>query len=91
MRTLLILATIALTTLVDANEPKSLVLYHFGEIPVEMRRGDAYGVMLINDGWEEDPSPRYIRAIAKTRTVVDTKDIELSQTILRRISDHLLL
>ena len=50
-----------------------------------MCEGDDYGVMLVNDGWEEDPSPRYILAIAKTRTLIDTKDLELFKAMLKRI------
>ena len=87
MRTLLTLISIAAMLIPSANakEPKPLVLYRIGEVPVEMRDGDKFGVMLVNDGWEEDPSPRYIVAIAETRTVVDTKDIDLFKAIIKRI------
>jgi hypothetical protein len=82
---LVTLATILLTSWATAKEPKPLIVYRIGDVPVEMREGDEYGVMLVNDGWEEDPSPRYIVAIAKTRTVVDTKDLELFRSIVKRI------
>lgn len=52
---------------VNAKEAKSLIIYRIGKVPIEMREGDAYGIMLVNDGREEDPGPRYILAIAKTR------------------------
>lgn len=68
-----------------AKEPKPLILYRIGDVPVEMLDGDEYGVMLVNDGGEEDPSPRYILAIAKTRTVVDTKDLDLFRSLLGEV------
>ena len=84
---MLALATIASVLICSANakEPKPLILYRIGDVPVEMREGDKYGVMLVNDGGEDDPSPRYIVAIARTRTVVDTKDVELFKAIVKRI------
>lgn len=75
----------ALATLVAAKRVNPLVLYRIGNIPIEMHKKDAYGVMLINDGWEEDPSPRYILAIAKTRTVIDTRNLDIFKTMLKRI------
>jgi hypothetical protein len=75
--TLAALATILFTSWATAKEQKPLIVYRIGDVPVAMREDDEYGVMLVNDGWEEDPSPRYIVAIAKTRTVVDTKDLEV--------------
>lgn len=87
MRTLLTFVSIAamLITSAHAKESKPLVLYRIGDVPVEMRNSDKYGVMLVNEGGEKDPSPRYIVAIAETRTVVDTKDIELFKAIIKRI------
>ena len=41
----------------------------------DVRLQDDYGVMLINEGGEKDPTPRYILAIRKTRTLVDTRDL----------------
>ena len=79
------LVAILLTSWATAKEPMPLIVYRIGDVPVEMREGDEYGVMLVNDGWEEDPSPRYVVAIAKTRTVVDTKDLELFKSIVKRI------
>lgn len=83
--TLVTLATILLTSWAIAKEPKPLIVYRIGDVPVEMREGDEYGVMLVNDGWEEYPSPRYIVAIAKTRTVVNTKDLDLFKSVVKRI------
>lgn len=82
------LAAILLPIWTNAEELDLPVLYHIeGVVPVEMQAGDEYGVMLVNDGGEEDPSPRYIIAIAKTRTVVDTKDLDLFRAVLKRISE----
>jgi hypothetical protein len=83
--TIATLITILLTSWAIAKEPKPLIVYRIGDVPVEMREGDEYGVMLVNDGGEENSSPRYIVAIAKTRTVVDTKDLELFKAIMERI------
>lgn len=85
MKALVILAIIALTSLANAKEPKPLIIYRIGDVPVEMRESDEFGVMLINDGGEDAPSPRYILAISSMRTVVDTKDFELFKTLLKRI------
>jgi hypothetical protein len=73
-----ILATIAL-----AQESKPLVIYKIlGTVPVEMRDGDKFAVMLINEGGETAPSPRYVFAVADSRTVVDTKDIAIFRAAL---------
>ncbi len=87
MKTLLTLTAITTILILSAiaKEAKPLILYRIGDVPVEMHEGDDYAVMLINDGGEEDPSPRYILAIAKTRTVIDTKDLELFTSLLKRI------
>lgn len=85
MKALVILAIIALTSLANAKEPKPLIIYRIGDVPVEMRESDEFGVMLINDGGEDAPSPRYILAISSMRTVIDTKDFELFKTLLKRI------
>lgn len=81
----LVVAAVALNSSARAEELKPLILYQIGDVPVEMRDEDEYGVMLVNDGWEEDPSPRYILAIAKTRTLIDTKDLDLFKAMLKRI------
>jgi len=88
MRTLLTLLPIVAMLISSANAeaPDPLVLYRIGDVPVKMQNGDKFGVMLVNDGGEEDPSPRYIVAIAETRTVVDTKDIEVFKSIVKRIA-----
>ena len=87
MRAMLVVlvALVALGASARGKELEPLVFYRIGEVPVEMRKGDDYVVMLVNDGWEEDPSPRYILAIAKTRTLIDTKDLELFKAMLKRI------
>ncbi|MFK7850550.1 MAG: hypothetical protein AB8D78_06185 [Akkermansiaceae bacterium] len=87
MKRLLILAamTTALIPLLHAEKPKPLVLYRIGDVPVEMREGDTYGVMLVNEGGKKHPSPRYILAMAKTRTLVDTKDIEVFRAMVKRL------
>lgn len=85
MKALVTLAIAAFASLADAKEPKPLILYRIGDVPVEMCQGDEFGVMLVNDGNEDAPSPRYILAILSTRTVIDTKDSELFKTLLKRI------
>ncbi len=67
----------------NAKEAKPLIIYRMGEVPIEMREGDAFGIMLVNDGSEEDPVPRYIIAVAKTRIVIDTKNFELFKAMIK--------
>lgn len=43
---------------------------------------DEYGVMLVNDGWEKDPSPRYIFACLSKRTLLSTKDLATFKRVL---------
>lgn len=63
-----------------------LVLYRIvDKVPVKLKTGDRYGVMLINDGDREKPSPRYILAIAASRTVIDTKDLAVFEAALAKI------
>lgn len=79
-----------LACLACAKEPEPLILYRIGDVPVEMLKGDEFGVMLINDGGgeeEEEPSPRYILALAGSRTVLDTKDLGLFRELLKRIPE----
>ncbi|MES2707446.1 MAG: hypothetical protein V4726_12690 [Verrucomicrobiota bacterium] len=74
-----------LTPALLAEKPDALILYRIGSVPVEMAAGDRYGVMLVNDGSETEPVPRYIVAFAGSRTVVDTRDPELFKAMLKRI------
>jgi hypothetical protein len=46
---------------------------------------DDFGVMLINDGNEDAPVPRYIFAIRKSRTLLDTRDVDLFRTALKQV------
>jgi len=70
-----------------AKESTPIVLYRImGKIPaVEMLEGDKVGIMLINDGDKKEPSPRFVLAIASSRTVIDTKDLELFKSVLSRL------
>ena len=68
-----------------SDGPEPLVLYHIGDVPVELREGDPCGIMLINDGTEEAPKPRYIVAIADGRTLLDTTDLDLFGAILETL------
>ena len=43
---------------------------------------DDYGIMLINDGNERQPSPRYILGIRASRTVLDTRDLRVFRAAL---------
>jgi len=46
---------------------------------------DEVGVMLINTGWEENPSPKYIIALSKGRTLLGTTDAKVADQALRLI------
>lgn len=61
------------------------MFFRVGEVPVELHEGDKYAVMLVNDGGEDSPSPRYILALAESRTVLDTKDLNLFKSVLSKI------
>jgi hypothetical protein len=66
--------------------PEPMILYRIvDKVPVKLRKEDRYGVMLINDGDRENPSPRYILAIAASRTLVDTKDLQTFEDALAKI------
>lgn len=83
--TCLLLILLSLGGFVFAKDQKAVVLFRIGEVPVELRKGDKFAVMLVNDGGEDDPSPRYILALAESRTVVDTKDLSLFKAVLSKI------
>lgn len=83
--TCLLLILLSLCGLVFAKGQKAVVLFRIGEVPVELREGDKFAVMLVNDGGEEDPIPRYILALAESRTVLDTKDLSLFKSVLSKI------
>ena len=86
MKTLsqLFLCILMLCSLQAEVKKKPLVLHHIvKDCPVVLQ--DEYGVMLLNDGWEKDPSPRYIFARLSTRTVLITKDLSEFQHALARI------
>lgn len=88
MKKILTLAAVVIFVMSSAltKDPGPLVLYWIGTVPVEMRDGDEYGVMLVNDGGgEENPTPRYIFAVATSRTVVETNDLDLFRTLVGRV------
>ncbi len=70
---------------VATEPPEPLVLYRIGQVPIELAGGDPVAVMLINAGGEEEPIPRYIVALAESRTVVDTRDLDLFRSVLQGI------
>lgn len=74
-------------TLEGFADEKPLLLYRSGNLRVEMRAKDEYAVMLVNDGGEFKASPRYILAIEKSRTVLDTKDYELFKLALSSLPE----
>lgn len=51
----------------------------------EVRLQDDYGAMLINTGSPDKPIPRYILAIRGSRTLVDTRSIEMFRVGLSQI------
>ncbi len=81
----LLFILLSLSGPVFAKDLKAVVLFRIGAVPVELREGDKFAVMLVNDGGEDDPSPRYILALAESRTVLDTKDLNLFKSILSKI------
>ena len=83
--TCLLLILLSLSATVFAKNQKAVVLFRIGEVPLELREGDKYAVMLVNDGDENAPSPRFILALAESRTVLDTKDINLFKSVLSKI------
>lgn len=65
------------------TEPKPIILFETDGIEVRFRTGDGFGVMLLNDGLREGKSiPRYILAIEKSRTVIDTTDLKVFRSVL---------
>ena len=65
-----------------AKEP--FVIYHITKnCPVVLV--DNVGVMLINTGWEENPSPKYIIAVSKGRTLIETTDAKVAGQALTLI------
>jgi hypothetical protein len=80
----LMLILLSLSGPVFAMDSKPVVLFRIGDVPVELREGDKFAVMLVNDGGEDDPSPRYILALAESRTVLDTKDRSLFKSVLSK-------
>jgi len=66
-------------------EGDQLVLYWVDRVPIEMEGTDEYGIMLVNNGGEENPTPRYILGIAATKTLVDTQDLEIFKLALSKV------
>ena len=54
----LLLILLSLSSPVFAKDPKKVVLFRIGEVPVELREGDKFAVMLVNDGGEDDPNSK---------------------------------
>lgn len=81
----IIVVTLCLVASAFANSEKPLVLYNFNEVSIEMYADDTYGVLLVNDHFGEGASPRYILAISKTRTVLDTKDFALFKSVIKQL------
>ena len=70
----------------DRAEDEPLVLYRTGGTEVRFMAGDGFGVMLLNEGGGTGKSqPRFILVIEGSRTVVDTRDPEVFEAVLRRI------
>ena len=67
-----------------STRPPPLKLYSIIE-GVDVLLKDEVGAMLINDGTQEHPIPRYIVAINGSRTVVDTRDLEIFRQALHSL------
>ena len=87
MRVLTVLLFLIVSASADKEKGRKPIILHrlLGTVPVELWEGDKVGVMLINDGDEKNPSPRFIVALAATRTVLDTKDLDLFRSVLSRL------
>lgn len=68
-----------------AQEPDNRIRMYTLSPRVDIVLRDPYGVLLVNDGDEKNPSPRYILAIRKSRKVVDTTDRDVFIQALQEI------
>lgn len=83
MRSTIILTLLLIPALLGAGD-KPLALFTI--MPgADVVLQDEYGVMLVNDGNENKPVPRYILAIRKSCTLVDTRDIEVFRAALGKV------
>jgi hypothetical protein len=96
MRTLTLLALLAAFTLLVPGEEKPVlettkapkkepfIIYRITEAcPVKLV--DDFGVMLINTGGEENPSPKFIVGMRQSRTLIETSDPKVAEGALKLI------
>ncbi len=69
-----------------ANKQAPLTLYTIVD-GADVALKDPLGTMLINDGTEEHPIPRYILGIKSSRTLIDTKDLGTFRSALRALQE----
>lgn len=80
----LLICILLLSNIQAEGEKKPLIIYRIvKDCPIILK--DEYGVMLLNDGWENNPSPRYIFARLSTRTILVTKDLAEFKHALSRL------
>jgi len=87
---ILILSLCCVSTLLGIEEDP-IVLYRMGGDEYALSDGDEVGVTLINDDWDKSSSPRYIIAIRKSRSVIDTKDLNLFKSILKTLRNDVVV
>jgi hypothetical protein len=80
---LLMVLFITLACTMSAKEPRVLLYTIVPGADVILK--DEYGYMLVNEGGEEHPQPRYILGIRSTGKVTDTKDIDVFAKALSTI------
>ena len=66
-----------------AKEPPFVIFHINKATPIELV--DEYGVMLTNPGWEDNPSPVFLIALKKGRTLIETGDPQVAANALKVI------
>lgn len=70
----------------DVSEGRMVIdVIEKGRFPVPIFLEGAYGVMLVNDGDEQIPKPRYVFANSKTRELLSTTDLAEFRKALNRL------
>lgn len=69
-----------------ANKLPPLTLYTIVD-GADVALEDPRGTMLINDGTEEHPIPRYIIGIKSSRTLIDTRDLSTFRSALQTLQE----
>ncbi|MBN2704439.1 MAG: hypothetical protein JXR23_09540 [Pontiellaceae bacterium] len=86
LQIMITIIALMLSSRLCADTSDELIIYRLaGDVPVKLMYDDQFAVMLVNDGNEQVPIPRYILAIKNSRTVIDTTDIGLFKMVLSTI------